>query len=248
MTTRLPRHEQARRLQELLRRQRDQETRQERASFDGAMAALLDRIATRPPPPPPPPPVLAPVPAPTRSRDQEWWSHQPVLGFRMWDMRGGKLHGAWIAWEGPSKTAQCLDKQSKATGPVPHDASECRPPPCGIYALKGTRSLRTAAERAIRTNAVPMTLAIGLVAMTGRVIEHDDGYRAQQAEVVALALLTGAVGKSTILVTIDTPAGIREAFEAPRTVRSRHHPESFGAREALDRAIGYLRERALVRA
>jgi len=176
------------------------------------------------------------------SPSEVWWSPRPVLGYRIWELRNNKLHGAWTPWETSSKTAVCLDRQSKATGPVPHDASECRPPPCGIYALKGTRKVENLAERSIRNSAVPLTLAIGLVSMRGRVVEHELGYRAEHVDVISLAMVTGAVGKHTVLARIESRGDVADAFEDPRSARSRVEPESFTTNEAVRRAMRWLRE------
>jgi hypothetical protein len=161
----------------------------------------------------------------------------------MWEVRGGRLHGAWTPWETPRKTARCLDKQSKATGPVPHDAAECRHPPCGIYALKDTRKLQAMTERTLRTTPVPLTLAVGLVAMTGRVIEHSLGYRAEHVEVVSLTMLTAAVGTDATVTTLDTPGTILAAFTDPRAARNAGIAEIGPITEAVNGAMHHLRQR-----
>jgi hypothetical protein len=168
-----------------------------------------------------------------------------VLGYRIWELKQGRLHGAWTPWERARKTAVCLDTHSRATGPVPHDASECRPPPCGIYALKGTRRAQRVVERSIRHTPVPITLAIGLVAMSGRVVEHESGYRAEHVEVIALAFVTGAVGKHTVLATVGDRAAVARAFTDPQLAKSRIVPEAFTPVDAVARAARFLREQEL---
>lgn len=232
------RQDQVQRIRQLLQEQEDLRARRDRAAFQEALAALLDRVELRPPPPPDPPAAT------TRSDPRagaEWWSPRPVLGYRLWEMREGRLHGAWTPWPTHRKTAVCLDKQSRATGPVPHDAAECRRPPCGIYALASPGRLRRAAEHAIVNRAVPTTLAIGLVAMWGRVVEHEHGYRAEHAEVVALALITAAAGKPAVLVTLREPQDVAAAFAAPRQVRSTRSPEVHPVHDAVSRALLHLR-------
>jgi hypothetical protein len=168
-----------------------------------------------------------------------------VLGYRIWELKQGRLHGAWTPWKSARKTAACLDTHSRARGPVPHDASECRPPPCGIYALKGTRRVQQVVERSIRQTPVPITLAVGLVAMTGRVVEHEMGYRAEHVAVVALAFVTGAVGKHTVLATLSGPEKIERAFVDPHLAKSRIVPEAFTPAEAASRAARFLEEQEL---
>ncbi|NQV05715.1 hypothetical protein HQ535_04120 [bacterium] len=81
-------------------------------------------------------------------------------------------------------TARCLT--TGATSGIPHLAGECGAPACGIYArrsLTGIRGLRAAADS-------PGMVA-GLVALTGTVAEHDSGYRAGMAQVLAAGSLWG---------------------------------------------------------
>lgn len=269
------RREQARRLRRLIREHEEREARRERAHFEGAveslldrvrsgtprpaperttpvavsadpasfeaaMAALLARVEDRPPPPPPPPEP------PPRSREDVFWSPHPLLGYRIWELKDGRLHGAWTPWETHRKTAVCLDKNSKAKGPSPHDAAACPHPPCGIYALKEPRKAEAVVLRTLR-QSTPTTLAIGLVAMTGRVIEHAQGYRAQHAEVIALAMVTGGQGKNTVLTTIER-ALVPAAFAQPRSARSGWSPIRCAPADAMRQAVEFLRERELVAA
>jgi len=62
-----------------------------------------------------------------------------------------------------------------------------RVPPCrcGIYAFKRARALAPGLLR-----IAPWSV-LGLVALTGRVVEHERGYRAQRAEVLAVAVVGG---------------------------------------------------------
>ena len=63
---------------------------------------------------------------------------------------------------------------------MPHDAPGCR---CGIYAFKEAGPRRSPAR------ARGPAIAYGLVALGGKVVEHEHGYRAQRAEVLAVALV-----------------------------------------------------------
>jgi hypothetical protein len=100
-------------------------------------------------------------------------------------------------------------------------------------------------ERSIRQTPVPITLAIGLVAMTGRVVEHESGYRAQHVEVLALAFVTGAVGKHTVLATVADQEAVARAFVDPHLAKSRIVPEAFIPVEAVSRAARFLEEQEL---
>ncbi len=111
----------------------------------------------------------------------EAWSPIPVLGFRAWLIDEGGLHGAWETWERPRSTATC--KSHSETDEVPHTDGRCGTPPCGLYALKRAQDLVQV------TGWGGNRLAFGLVEMTGKVVEHTKGYRAEHMEVVALAAI-----------------------------------------------------------
>jgi hypothetical protein len=219
----------------------------ERSQFDRAVGALLDRVGTE---------AAAPV---TRRREPDpvsdtpgdpagvWWSHTPIMGYRIWQLRDGRLRGAWTPWETSRKTAVCLDPHSRATGPVPHEAADCRHPPCGIYALKTTRRAQVAAERSIRRATVPLTLAIGLVGMTGRVIEHESGYRAQHASVVGLAMITGGPNTHHVLAMIEGADAVAAAFTDPVRARRPGTADSLTAADAVVAAVRFLEETARAR-
>jgi|FLYL01.1.fsa_nt_gi hypothetical protein len=95
---------------------------------------------------------------------EEFWSPEPPVGWRGWMWRDGTLHGVRVPWPRPILEAECN--------------LGCRPVPgwlcgCGIYATKD------------RWNAW-RTPIIGKVALSGRVIEHEEGYRAARAEILEL--------------------------------------------------------------
>jgi len=111
------------------------------------------------------------------------WSPIPIHGYRMWVRREGRLHGARTAWDGPSMEARCLGGShpvQTVTG-VPHTGGECGSPPCGIYAMSDLDGMLTGL-------ALPGRV-LGLVALSGKVVEHEHGYRAGAARVVAMAML-----------------------------------------------------------
>jgi hypothetical protein len=135
-------------------------------------------------------------------RDQrEGWSPFPVLGFRLWGWRDGLLHGAWQPWKTTSKTATC----GRGNTEVPHSDGRCGRLGCGIYA---TKDLSTLLHE--HTGPNDHGYLAGMVELTGKVVEHENGYRAARAEVVAGVL----VSADRILPTCD-PAELDEVFRRP---------------------------------
>lgn len=111
----------------------------------------------------------------------EAWSPTPVLGYRIWDVGLSGFHGFRQPWTEPSMRAYCSGRQTYDE--VPHTDGRCGEPPCGIYAAKNVETLLLSAE------AHPTSrLAVGLVAMTGKVVEHEKGYRASNTQVIALGV------------------------------------------------------------
>lgn len=96
---------------------------------------------------------------------EEYWSPSPIIAWRSWTLSDRGLIGAWrTTWTQSHLTAHC--KAAK------HHAPDwnCR---CGIYGLK----------------EIPQLLddkIIGLVELTGTVIEHEHGYRAEEAKITSL--------------------------------------------------------------
>lgn len=157
---------------------------QEITGFERALEALIDDTLDR-----------------IRNDFGETWSHTPVLGYRAWTVEGDGLHGAKTRWTGRKLDAKCL-----AGGPeidVPHAIGVCGSPPCGIYATKDLKEL--AAELG---DHIYGYVALGFVELSGKVVEHERGYRAAHAEVVALAV-AGGPG----LFTACTPSEIDQLFQ-----------------------------------
>jgi hypothetical protein len=134
---------------------------------------------------------------------EDGWSPFPVLGFRMWTMRPGGLHGAKVTWREPNLTARCLVTRDDVG--VPHADGRCGRLGCGVYATKELRPLLTA-----HIEAHSYGYVVGLVALTGRVVEHEHGYRAEQARIVALV----AVGADRLVAT-DEPGLISDICSTP---------------------------------
>jgi hypothetical protein len=88
---------------------------------------------------------------------------------------------------------------------IPHSDGRCGRLGCGVYAAKSVGPLyRDFDVRSIKD------MALGLVAMPGKVVEHDDGYRAAEATVIALA----AALRGHMALTND-PAHIDGIFGHP---------------------------------
>jgi hypothetical protein len=105
---------------------------------------------------------------------------EPVIGFRIWRVyAAGDLHSGFgrERWApGAGFTAHCkvwLDDQA-----VPH--WECF---CGVHAFRDPRHLKSWRGGAPRRGGTRVT---GAVALWGRIIEHELGFRAQYARPVAL--------------------------------------------------------------
>ena len=86
---------------------------------------------------------------------------------------------------------------------VPHSDGRCPAPACGIYALPGL-------EPILRELSPNWSGAVGLVELSGKVVEHEHGYRAERAHTVALAM----IGQGRVLLT-DAPEVLATAFGDP---------------------------------
>jgi len=135
-----------------------------------------------------------------REANAEGWSPVPVLGYRMWSATAAGLVGFRTAWRSPRLDAFCTTR--RAGSDVPHTRGECRNPPCGIYATKTLAELVAAHPGEVGGN-----IALGLVALSGKVVEHERGYRAARADVVAVGMWV-----SDRLVLAGTPAAVAAAF------------------------------------
>jgi hypothetical protein len=112
------------------------------------------------------------------------WSPNAVLGYRIWAIDRGRLHGAWKPWQTHHLVAEC-DKP----GPIPHTDGRCASVAfgCGIYAAKSVVALLDTHDVTLDSR-----LVVGLVGLEGRVVEHEQGYRAKEAIVLAAAVATGS--------------------------------------------------------
>lgn len=138
-----------------------------------------------------------------REETGEAWSPAPITGFRFWRIRDNRIWGNQTPWPSPSLEAECL---SRVPGEdLPHPNASCGPPSCGIYAVK---YLDMFGEGAV--SGMIDACVLGVVAMSGKVIEHELGYRAAAARVRSLV----AYGAGRHLFT-DDPETIEELFSDP---------------------------------
>jgi len=109
------------------------------------------------------------------------WSPTAVLGYRVWILNKDGLYGARYRWETPSLTAVC-----RLPGELPHTDGRCAQVAfgCGIYAAKDSGALMRSVGGTHRGR-----FGIGLVGLEGKVVEHERGYRAERATVLAFALV-----------------------------------------------------------
>jgi hypothetical protein len=177
------------------------------------------------------------------------WSPDPVVGYRYWRIDVDGLRGVrGMRWVRPHLDAHC---RWGVPGPVPHAAGECGPPPCGIYATKDPQDLiggysSDAAWALLVGEGVRMleTGAYGAVALSGRVVEHERGYRGARADVRGVVVAGGRR-----MVVIDRPDALRTLFSDPYPnpdrLATRHLPEvSGGWSEARLAVAGALIEMA----
>lgn len=162
------------------------------------------------------------------------WSPVPMMGFRMWTLKDDAFHGYRVRWQHRSMTALC--GLTNVNEDVPHTDGQCSDPPCGVYAAKDV-------DRLIETHSILEVdrMAVGLVAMTGKVVEHEHGWRAQEVTVLALAFVRG--GK---VLTADDPDEIELLFQGIGLSEDWNHTPVAGPameRESIREAIAsYMKE------
>lgn len=120
-----------------------------------------------------------------KERFSENWSPEPVLGFRLWAVRKGGLYGVRTRWRHRTLSAICAAVSGDAE--IPHTDGRCGRLGCGVYASKEWDPLR----HGFGIDKIG-DFAAAVVALTGKVVEHDKGYRAATATVVALGVVRGA--------------------------------------------------------
>lgn len=165
-----------------------------------------------------------------RREKAEAWSPSPIMGYRLWWLEDGQLCGVKLSWKKRTFRATCLRRGD--LGEIPHSDGSCGRLGCGIYAAKTIDPL----YRDFNVWTLD-DFAIGLVALTGKVVEHDDGYRAAEATVVAL----GARLDGRVLLT-NVPDMIDDVFADPFMIRMGQRVES--RKQSLIEIEMYLAEEA----
>ena len=133
---------------------------------------------------------LEDVIARARQDHSEGWSPSPVLGYRLWAVGKEALHGVKMPWSSRSLTATCLARGGERE--IPHTDGRCGRLGCGVYVAKTVDPLYTE----FNVSGIG-DVALGLVALTGKVVEHEAGYRGAEATVVALG---ASMGEHLLLV------------------------------------------------
>jgi hypothetical protein len=133
----------------------------------------------------------------------EAWSPTPVLGYRVWRIEDDRVMGNQVHWESPTLSSRCLREVPGED--LPHAVERCGPPACGIYAVKSLDMFPPGVAQGVIHNSV-----VGMVAMHGKVVEHEEGYRSQRAMAVALSANDGV----RRLITAD-PGEIDRFFSEP---------------------------------
>jgi len=130
------------------------------------------------------------------------WSPVAVMAYRVWRTEADGLHGAWQRWSHPHQTATCSKE-----GDLPHTDGRCAKVAfgCGVYAAKCVHTLMEEFGGELTGR-----FAVGLVGLEGRVVEHERGYRAERATVLALAV----VDRGAMTIT-DDAGELVELFAAP---------------------------------
>lgn len=102
--------------------------------------------------------------------DGETWSPTPVVGFTQLTADRARLHDGDVEWHAPTMTGSCARKPG-----APHRNRACEGVSCGITAWK---------SRASFSDLTGDTLVVAArLELTGTVIEHERGYRAQEASI-----------------------------------------------------------------
>ena len=108
------------------------------------------------------------------------WTPIPIVGYVRWTSDGGAMSDGGSTWESDSAIARC---PISAPGNLPHATSRCAERDCGIVALRRLHDLDD-------HRGAGMT-AVGRLALTGRVVEHEHGFRAELASATAIVVADG---------------------------------------------------------
>jgi hypothetical protein len=133
-------------------------------------------------------------PAITAEPEEEFWSPTPVSGWRAWSWNGHVLHGVMTAWPTESLTATCQ------TCPQVPGWNHL----CGIYAVTDRKNVA----------AFPVGSAVvGRVELSGLVIEHERGYRGEEARIVELHVDSADTADALAARYPGVPVSVKERNE-----------------------------------
>ena len=124
--------------------------------------------------------------------EEEFWSPTPVTAWRSWRWNGQVLHGVMHAWPEPVLTAAC-----PSCSEVPGWSHTC-----GIYAVTE--------ECDVATFGSPDPIVVGKVELSGLVIEHDKGYRAEHARIVELFSVSKELARTLAITYPDVEIHLDE--------------------------------------
>ena len=136
------------------------------------------------------------------------WSPGPIPGFTILEVVDGSIHDGDHVWATPLLRPGCPSGRWDA----PHANAACAALPCGVLAYKSIDTLPGISGGALG--------AVAELAMSGRVIEHVDGYRAEVGEIISLVAFDDLRWfRTRSPVQIDSfvaePANTFEALAAP---------------------------------
>lgn len=161
----------------------------------------------------------------TRARQNETWSPTPVYGYRIWDLRSNGFFGFRERWRASTMTAHCPNTET--TDEIPHTDGRCGDPPCGIYAAKSLDTLLDSHGG----RQLPH-LAVGLVGLEGKVVEHQRGYRGESASVKAIAF-----ARDHVLFTTNDDEEIQMLFEGVSLQSPWNSTEALALGTSIDRDL-----------
>lgn len=142
----------------------------------------------------------------------EAWSPIPIRGYRVWRIEDRRVMGNQVHWPTPTLASECL--RENPGDDLPHAVDRCGPPACGIYAVKDVDIFPPGVAGGTIHNSV-----VGIVAMCGKVVEHEEGFRSQKATAVAVSANDGR----RHLMTTD-PGEIEALFADPKATMAHADP------------------------
>lgn len=133
--------------------------------------------------------LLANLVADLEAANGPCWSPTPVIGFTSFVAVNDQMHDGDHVWhDGTLKQSCSLQSMAGA----PHESEPCVQSGCGVHVYKSFRSVPAPTGSSLN--------AIGEVALYGRVVEHQEGYR-------------GATGVVTALIAFDDSHWVRTRAE-----------------------------------